>query len=312
MTTDNQPAPASVPEEEVPAGERRSFLKWLGLAAAAAVGGGAAGRTVAAEAAGSRQSTTASQSAPGAGSSPPVPSAPSSPDFENLLLRMQNDLQRALAKPVDQRRWVMVIDLRKCVGCSSCTVACKAENQLPPGVVYRPVIEEEIGSYPNVSRRFTPRPCMQCDNPPCTQVCPVGATYKRPDGMVEIDYDICIGCRYCVTACPYSARTFDSGFYYTKSTPAQQPYEKQANFEYGKRWDRAKGSPVGNVRKCTFCLHRLDAGMLPACTTTCIGGATYFGDANLPDSLVSELIASPNVMRLKEELGTNPRVYYLV
>ena len=247
-----------------------------------------------------------------AGEPPSAPELPAAVEGESQLLRMQRDLARALEKPVEQRRWVMVIDQRKCVGCSACTVACKAENQLPPGVVYRPVIEEEIGTYPNVRRRFTPRPCMQCDNPPCVPVCPVGATYKRPDGIVEIDYNACIGCRYCVAACPYSARTFDSGLYYTKSTPAEQPYEQQANFEYGKRWDRAQGSPVGNVRKCTFCLHRLDAGMLPACTTTCIGGATYFGDANLPDSLVSELIGSPNVMRLKEELGVEPKVYYLV
>ena len=309
MTKDNHPAPAPASEEQAPPdGERRGFLKWLGLAAAAVAASGA-GRAAVTEAANSQQ-TPANQS-PGAGIT--IPSAPgSSPDRENILLRMQADLKRALAKPIEQRRWVMVIDQRKCVGCSSCTVACKAENQLPPGVVYRPVIEEELGTYPNVSRRFTPRPCMQCDNPPCTQVCPVGATFKRPDGIIQINYDVCIGCRYCINACPYSARTFDSGFYYTKNTPAEQPYEEQANFEYGKRWARANGSPIGNARKCSFCVHRLDAGMLPACTTTCIGGATYFGDANLPDSLVSELIASPNVMRLKEELGTNPKVYYLV
>ncbi len=308
MTKDNSPAPAPASGEQAPPdGERRGFLKWLGLAAAVAVG--TAGRAAVTEAASSQQTPT--NQSPGA--SITIPSAPgSSPDRENILLRMQADLKRALAKPLDQRKWVMVIDQRKCVGCSSCTVACKAENQLPPGVVYRPVIEEEIGTYPNVSRRFTPRPCMQCENPPCTQVCPVGATFKRPDGIIQINYDVCIGCRYCINACPYSARTFDSGFYYTKNTPAEQPYEEQANFEYGKRWARANGSPIGNARKCTFCVHRLDAGMLPACTTTCIGGATYFGDANLPDSLVSELIASPNVMRLKEELGTSPRVYYLV
>jgi|SRR5581483_1447163 molybdopterin-containing oxidoreductase family iron-sulfur binding subunit len=228
------------------------------------------------------------------------------------LIRMQEDLKRALQKPVEQRRWVMVIDLRKCVGCSACTIACVAENKLPPGVVYRPVLEEEIGTYPNVTRRFVPRPCMQCDNPPCVPVCPVNATFKRPDGIVEIDYEQCIGCRYCITACPYSARTFDNGRYYSSHTPALQPYEQLANFEYGETWDRSQGdSPIGNARKCHFCLHRLNVGMLPACVTTCIGAATYFGDANDPDSLVSELIASPNVMRLKEEMGTQPKVYYL-
>lgn len=241
-------------------------------------------------------------------------SSPFSNDLvkNNYILRMQNELKRALAKPVEQRRWVMVIDLRKCSGCSACTIACKAENVLPPGVVYRPVIEEEIGEYPNVRRRFIPRPCMQCDNPPCTPVCPVKATYKRPDGIVEIDYKKCIGCRYCLTACPYNARTADFGLFYTEKTPAVQEYEKRPNFEYGKEWPRKNGkSPIGNARKCQFCLHRLQAGMLPACVTTCIGGATFFGDANDPESLVSELIDSPNVLRLKEELGTKPKVYYL-
>ena len=226
---------------------------------------------------------------------------------------MQADLQRALKKPIDQRRWVMVLDLRKCVGCSACTIACVAENKLPPGVVYRPVLEEEIGTYPNVTRRFVPRPCMQCDNPPCVAVCPVGATFKRPDGIVAINYDTCIGCRYCIVACPYSARTFDSGRFYTSNTPQLAAYEKLPNFEYGQTWDRSKGdSPIGNARKCQFCAHRLDAGMLPACLTTCIGRATYFGDANDPQALVSELIALPNGMRLKEEMGTEPKVYYLV
>jgi len=243
------------------------------------------------------------------------------PDAD-VLLRMQADIRRALEKPVEQRRWVMVIDLRKCVGCSACTIACVAENKLPPGVVYRPVVETEIGTYPNVTRRFLPRPCMQCDKPPCVPVCPVGATWKDENGVVVIDYDVCIGCRYCIPACPYAARTFDFGTTYTQPTPAtegvvlgrdgSEEYERVSNFEYSRAWDRhGEDSPIGNVRKCHFCLHRLNAGMLPACVTTCIGRATYFGDSNDPESLVSELIGSPSVMRLKEELGTEPRVYYL-
>ncbi len=242
---------------------------------------------------------------------------------EDILLRMQEELKRALTKPREQRRWVMVIDLRKCVGCSACTIACIAENKLPPGVVYRPVMDEEIGVFPNVSRRFLPRPCMQCDNPPCVPVCPVSATYKNADGVVVIDYDECIGCRYCITACPYAARTFDFGNTYTQGTPVAEglivgreradDYERVPSFEYGKEWPREhETSPIGNTRKCQFCLHRLNVGMLPACVTTCIGRATYFGDANDPDSLVSELISRSNVMRLKEELGTQPRVYYLL
>lgn len=241
----------------------------------------------------------------------------------SALERMQGDLKRALVKPVEERRWVMVIDLQKCVGCIACTISCIAENRLPPGVVYRPVIDEEIGTYPNVSRRFLPKPCMQCDNPPCTPVCPVNATYTNKDGVVVIDYDQCIGCRYCVTACPYASRTFDFGKTYAEGTTSEEhafvgqeiadDYERSAGFEYGDERPRVseKASPVGNVRKCHFCLHRLNAGMLPACVGTCIGEATYFGDANDPDSLVADLIGNPNVMRLKEELGTEPRVYYL-
>ncbi|UKL12922.1 4Fe-4S dicluster domain-containing protein [Dissulfurimicrobium hydrothermale] len=233
---------------------------------------------------------------------------------EEIRQRMMNDLKRALKKPMNKRHWVMVIDLGKCVGCHACTTACVAENHLPPGIVYRPVMEKEIGRYPNVRKTFLPRPCMQCDNPPCIKVCPASATWKRPDGIVEIDYDKCIGCRYCINACPYSARTFDKGFYYCDDTPFVPDYEKLPSFEYGKEWPRKNrdDSPVGNARKCTFCLHRVEKGILPACVTTCLGDATYFGDSNDPDSLVSALLGSPRLMRLKEEFGTHPSTFYLV
>ncbi len=241
----------------------------------------------------------------------------------DLLERMRAELSLALQKPPAERRWVMVIDLRKCVGCHACTVGCVAENKLPPGVVYRPVLEETWGIYPNVGRRFVPRPCMQCDNPPCTPVCPVNATFKNEEGVVEVDYDQCIGCRACLTACPYGARTSDFGLTYTEGLPVAdgliagrvnaEGYEHAANFEYSEARPREdRQSPIGNARKCHFCLHRVHVGELPACVTTCIGRATLFGDANNPESLVSEMIAQPNVMRLKEELGTSPRVYYLL
>ena len=259
---------------------RREFLKKAGATGAAAAAMSVGGPALA---------TEQTQTAPPEAELPPL-----TPDASPLL-RMQHDLKRALKKPLEQRRWVMVIDLRKCIGCHACTIACIAENKLPPGVVYRPVLEEEIGTYPNVTRRFIPRPCMQCEKPPCVPVCPVNATWKRPDGIVEIDYNKCIGCRYCITACPYSARVSDFGEFYTNNTPAVQAYEKAPNFEYGKQWSRKEGaSPIGNARKCHFCIHRLDEGMLPACVTTCVGLAT-----------------SPRVMRLKEEMGTEPKVYYL-
>lgn len=236
---------------------------------------------------------------------------------ENRLLRMQEDLRRALTRPITERHWGMVIDLRRCVGCNACTVACKAENNTPPGVTYHVVLEEEIGRYPNVTRRFLPRPCMQCEHPPCARVCPVKATYRRADGIMVIDYEVCIGCRYCLSACPYGARSFDFGDFYTvERTPSTAPYDLSPNFEYGREWRRDPAnrnvSPIGNARKCTFCLHRLEKGILPACITTCIGGARTFGDLNDPESLVAREAASPNVMRLKEELGTEPSVYYLL
>lgn len=238
---------------------------------------------------------------------------PSNLTKQNELLRMQLDLVRALKKPLKERKWSMALDLRKCIGCSACTVACKAENVLPPGVVYRPVIDEEIGEFPNVSRRFTPRPCMQCENPPCVPVCPVKATYKREDGIVEIDYNKCIGCRYCITACPYNARCSDFGEFYTRGTPSLEKYEKRPNFEYHKKWPRKKGSsPIGNARKCHFCIHRIEKGYLPSCVTSCIGGATYFGDKNDPSSLVCQLICRSNVVQLKKEQGTDPKVFYLL
>ena len=241
---------------------------------------------------------------------------------QDVLTRMQADIKRALQKPASERHWVMIIDLGKCIGCHACTVACVAENKLPPGVVYRPVIEEEFGTYPNVGRRFIPRPCMQCDKPPCVPVCPVHATYKGEDGVVVVDYDQCIGCRACLTACPYSARTADFNHTYTGGLPVAADkvvgrdtagrYERLAMYEYGTPRPREAGtSPVGNARKCHFCLHRVKSGELPACVTSCIGRATLFGDANDPNSLVAEMIALPNVSRLKEELGTEPRVFYL-
>lgn len=249
---------------------------------------------------------------------------------EDILVRMQRDLVRAMAKPADERRWIMVIDTRKCVGCHACTIGCVAENHLPPGIVYRPVVTEEIGEYPRVQLRFTPRPCMQCGKPPCVPVCPVHATWKRPDGVVVVDYDKCIGCGYCVTACPYNARTRDLGEYYTDEAAVgapqapegapdatllgpHAPWEDQPSHEYVKSWSRKEGgSPAGNARKCHFCLHRLEGGQLPMCVTTCIGRATYFGDANDQESLVNELPARPNAVHLLDHLGTNPNVTYLI
>lgn len=244
---------------------------------------------------------------------------------EDVLLRMQREVRESMAKPVEERRWIMVIDTRKCVGCHACTIACAAENKLPPGVVYRPVTTQELGEYPNVQLRYTPRPCMQCDEPPCTPVCPVNATWKRPDGIVAIDYDKCIGCRYCIVACPYGARTSDFGEHYTDGERGNNmedtsllgedamAWEEQPSFEYAKAWQRmGHQSPVGNARKCHFCLHRLEVGEVPMCVSSCIGRATYFGDANEPGHLVNELVQQHQVQTLLPHQGTKPRVFYIV
>lgn len=220
-------------------------------------------------------------------------------------------------------RWGMIIDLKRCIACRACAISCKNENKTPPGVAYMVVLEEEHGQYPNVSRPYAPRPCMQCVRSSCTLVCPTGATYHRPDGIVAIDYEKCIGCRYCIAACPYGARSFDYGYDYI-GDPAN-PYNAIPSSEYGARYGvRQRGkSPQWNVRKCTFCLHLQDEnGMYrepPACARTCMGRAIHFGDLNDPQGTcivhgerMQELLARRNHKRLKEELGNEPSVYYLL
>ncbi|OIJ13884.1 4Fe-4S ferredoxin [Anaerobacillus arseniciselenatis] len=201
----------------------------------------------------------------------------------------------------------MVIDLDRCIGCNACTIACKQENNTPPNIHYNVVIEKEEGEFPNVYNSFLPRVCMQCDKPPCVKVCPVGATKKQKNGIVSIDYETCIGCRYCMTACPYGARSFDFGenYYDQPNTFEASPYQ-----EYDKIYQRGKGkAPQNSVRKCHFCSHRVDKGELPACVTACLGKARFFGDLNDPNSEVS--IKAKGSWTLKSNLGTKPRTFYL-
>jgi molybdopterin-containing oxidoreductase family iron-sulfur binding subunit len=218
-------------------------------------------------------------------------------------------------------RYGMVIDTRRCVGCKACVVACKAENKTPPGVSYTVVVEEAVGNRFDDKPIFMTKPCFHCENPPCVDVCPVSATFKRAqDGIVVIDYDRCIGCRYCITGCPYGARYFDFGENYAP-VAAGTAYAQVPSPEYGQFRQRGpEASPVGNVRKCTFCLHLQDkdgrydkvAGRWPACAKTCTGHAIFFGDFNDPESEVSKLVRERQPVRLKEELGTEPNVHYLL
>lgn len=243
---------------------------------------------------------------------------------EDSLVNMQRDLVKAMAKPIEQRRWGMLIDTRKCVGCHACTVGCISENKLSPGVVYRPVIVKESGTYPNVRIDSTPRPCMQCSKPSCVPVCPADATWKRPDGVVAIDYDKCIGCHECLKACPYGARSSGTkATYYdgtatgtgdqkTRTVVGADSIEQSRSNEYGKEWPRKnEGLLAGIARKCHFCLHRLEVGQLPVCVATCIGRATYFGDLNDSGSLIASKIKSNSTYKLLPGSGTKPNVYYI-
>lgn len=243
----------------------------------------------------------------------------------DILVTMQHELEAALKRKPEERRWSMLIDLRKCVGCHACTIGCISENKLPPQMKYRPVFEYEQGKYPDVSRTFLPKPCMQCDKPPCVDACPVkgadGATWKETKGVaagiVPIAYDKCIGCQKCVPACPYESRSIDKGSFHTEGTPALQKYETMQAFEYGKPLRRTiEDNLKGIARKCHFCIHRLENGMLPVCITTCIGRAGYFGDLNDPQSLIFKVMKANNLQLLKNGKDKNgkdtePRVYYI-
>lgn len=215
----------------------------------------------------------------------------------------------------------MVIDTRRCVGCRACVLACKAENKTPPDVYYTIVVDQVLENRPDDKPTYMTKPCFHCEKPSCVDACPVSATFKRNrDGIVVVDYDRCIGCRYCITACPYGARWFDFGVNYP-AVEEKTPYADVPSPEYNKYIKRKPGkSPVGNVRKCTFCLHLQDengkynreSGNWPACAKTCTGHAIYFGDFNDRESDVYRLIRERQYIRLKEELGTAPNVYYLL
>jgi len=198
-------------------------------------------------------------------------------------------------------RYGMVIDRKQCLGCSACTLACKVEHGTPRGVFWHRVLQSEIGEYPSANRRYLAMPCMHCQNAPCVDVCPTGASYKRPDGIVVVDYDKCMGCKYCETACPYGARTFvkEVKGYYPEF--GLTPYE-QVMFQKHQ---------AGVVEKCNLCLERVDKGEEPACVQTCPAYARHFGDLDDPNSEVSRLIAERHGYQLMPELGTNPSVYYL-
>jgi len=224
------------------------------------------------------------------------------------LVRYQEDAQAA-TKPkgpkASEHAWCMVIDLRLCDGCKLCTIACQQRHQLREEQAWIKVydmVDSSGGTFP------MPRPCMMCEDPPCMYVCPVGANIKTDEGLVLVDTEACIGSRACMAACPYEAR------YFNWKDPLPQ-----------KRLPMAAGSPQmpvpkkGTVGKCVFCADRLPSGELPACVSGCAMGALYIGDLvtdiavnGLGASVVlSEFLRTNDAVRFKEELGTNPHVYYI-
>jgi phenylacetyl-CoA:acceptor oxidoreductase subunit 1 len=208
-------------------------------------------------------------------------------------------------------RWGMVIDVRRCVGCQTCTIACMQEHGLPAGTAWRFVADIEIGEYPNVRRLFLPMQCMHCAEPPCVPVCPTGASRQRDDGIVFVHYDACVGCGYCAMACPYHARHL--------------VHAADGYFESPTLSEAATARPGrhGVMTKCTFCKERVDDGRsrgltpgvdpeaTPMCSVACIADAIVFGDFDDPSSRVSTLIADGKAQLLMPECGTQPSVYYL-
>ncbi|UJF17355.1 4Fe-4S dicluster domain-containing protein [Vibrio sp. SS-MA-C1-2] len=191
-----------------------------------------------------------------------------------------------IAKKGDSsKRYSMVIDLRRCVGCQACTVACTIENQPPLGQFRTTVNQYEVSDNDNLDAPaaffMMPRLCNHCETPACLPVCPTGATYQRDDGIVVVNNEWCVGCGYCVQACPYEARFI--------------------NHE------------TNTADKCTFCAHRLDAGLLPACVETCVGGARVIGDLNDPNSEINRLLKEnhSDIKVLQPDAGTAPRVFYI-
>ncbi|GAB2864254.1 sulfate reduction electron transfer complex DsrMKJOP subunit DsrO [Nocardioides pacificus] len=210
-----------------------------------------------------------------------------------------------IQKGARPRRWGMVIDLNRCIGCQTCSVACKIKNNLPEGTWWNRVltvegdeIDQVGGTVEHPTLSFLPMACQHCEEPACLPVCPTGATYKREDGIVAIHTEDCIGCRSCIQACPYGVRVFNE-------KPAKRPT------------DHALGSSAvtsgvrGTVEKCDFCMDRIDAGGLPMCIETCPARARFVGDLNDPDSEVSRLIREQGAQQLQPEMGTNPSVYYI-
>jgi molybdopterin-containing oxidoreductase family iron-sulfur binding subunit len=208
-------------------------------------------------------------------------------------------------KGVPGRKWVMVLDLSRCDGCGKCTEACGKMHFIPPDRQWIPVLVMRESR--KTAPYYFPRPCFHCDQPPCTKVCPVNATYKTQDGTVLVDNERCIGCRFCIAACPYGVRVFNWG----------KPPAVNSERGYNPQWGYPR--QMGTVEKCDFCPDHGAAGELPACSSGCPMGVIYYGDENedaVTNSFgetvrLSKFLKDKSAYRFLEDLGTEPRVYYL-
>ena len=180
-------------------------------------------------------------------------------------------------------RHIMAIDLDSCVGCHSCTIACKQENNIGLGTFYSKVLTiGPSGTYPDLEMYYLPVACQHCDNPQCVDVCPTGASYVREDGVVLVDHSKCIGCQYCVMACPYGVRSYD------------------------------EQKDKGVIEKCTLCAHRIDEGLEPACVAHCPAHARIFGDIDDPESKISKYMEKFEGQHKLTDVGNKPGVTYLM
>ena len=242
--------------------------------------------------------------------------------IEAALARIERKAQRRYGVDIECRNtpplegvvFGYAINIDKCQGYRDCVHACVEENNLSRDTQYIRVVELEEGQpdllrgdhyydskdLPHPGKYYLPMQCMHCDNPPCVKACPVEATWMEPDGIVVVDYDWCIGCRYCMAACPYQARHFNWGL------PVLPPEEiNPITHSLGNR-----PRPKGVVEKCHFCVQRTREGRQPACQEACPTGARIFGNLLDPNSEIRYVLANKPVFRLKEDLGTEPKFWY--